>query len=145
MKVACEDGFELITKKEHELVKMVQMHVKEIPWERLEPRRRHENGQAPVGRSGARRERSNRFLLPFRERPGTRLFGGFRPTRSGARWVRYRRARLPPNGTCRRRAAIVRWRVFLWRFLPAADGRLWGVRTMSDLLRGIDGPPRWAS
>jgi predicted small metal-binding protein len=29
MKVACEDGFEIVTKKEHELVKMVQMHVKE--------------------------------------------------------------------------------------------------------------------
>jgi len=28
MKVACEDGFEMITKKEHELVKFVQMHVK---------------------------------------------------------------------------------------------------------------------
>lgn len=30
MKVACEDGFELITTKEHELVKMVQGHVKEF-------------------------------------------------------------------------------------------------------------------
>lgn len=29
MKVACEDGFEVITKKEGELVKFVQMHVKE--------------------------------------------------------------------------------------------------------------------
>jgi len=28
MKVACDDGFEMITKKEHELVKFVQMHVK---------------------------------------------------------------------------------------------------------------------
>jgi predicted small metal-binding protein len=30
MKVACEDGFEMISTKEHELVKYVQMHVKEI-------------------------------------------------------------------------------------------------------------------
>lgn len=29
MKVACEDGFEMITKNEKELVKHVQMHVKE--------------------------------------------------------------------------------------------------------------------
>jgi predicted small metal-binding protein len=29
LKVACEDGFEVISKKEHELVKYVQMHVKE--------------------------------------------------------------------------------------------------------------------
>jgi predicted small metal-binding protein len=28
-KVACEDGFEVISSKEHELVKYVQMHVKE--------------------------------------------------------------------------------------------------------------------
>lgn len=28
-KVACEDGFELISAKEHELVKHIQMHVKE--------------------------------------------------------------------------------------------------------------------
>jgi predicted small metal-binding protein len=30
MKVACEDGFELITSKEHELVHIVQAHVKEF-------------------------------------------------------------------------------------------------------------------
>ncbi|MGP8071523.1 MAG: hypothetical protein ACLPZM_00090 [Thermoplasmata archaeon] len=29
LKVACEDGFEVVSKKEHELVKYVQMHVKE--------------------------------------------------------------------------------------------------------------------
>jgi predicted small metal-binding protein len=29
MKVACDDGFEVVSKKEHELVKYVQMHVKE--------------------------------------------------------------------------------------------------------------------
>jgi predicted small metal-binding protein len=28
-KVACEDGFEVVSSKEHELVKYVQMHVKE--------------------------------------------------------------------------------------------------------------------
>jgi predicted small metal-binding protein len=28
-KVACEDGFEVVSAKEHELVKYVQMHVKE--------------------------------------------------------------------------------------------------------------------
>ena len=29
MKVACEDGFEVVSKNEHELVKMVQMHLKD--------------------------------------------------------------------------------------------------------------------
>jgi len=29
LKVACEDGFEMTSKNEHELVKHVQMHVKE--------------------------------------------------------------------------------------------------------------------
>jgi predicted small metal-binding protein len=29
MKVSCEDGFEVVSKREPELVKMVQMHVKE--------------------------------------------------------------------------------------------------------------------
>jgi predicted small metal-binding protein len=29
-KVACEDGFEVISAKEHELVKVVQQHVKEF-------------------------------------------------------------------------------------------------------------------
>ena len=29
-KVACEDGFEVVSAKEHEMVKMVQMHVKEM-------------------------------------------------------------------------------------------------------------------
>ena len=29
MKVACDDGFEMVSKVEHELVKHVQMHVKE--------------------------------------------------------------------------------------------------------------------
>ncbi|MGD0588912.1 MAG: DUF1059 domain-containing protein [Thermoplasmata archaeon] len=28
LKVACEDGFEVVSKKEHELVKYVQQHVK---------------------------------------------------------------------------------------------------------------------
>ena len=30
LKVVCEDGFEIVSKKEHELVKFVQMHVKEL-------------------------------------------------------------------------------------------------------------------
>jgi predicted small metal-binding protein len=29
-KVACEDGFEVVSSKEHELVKYVQQHVKEL-------------------------------------------------------------------------------------------------------------------
>jgi predicted small metal-binding protein len=29
LKVACDDGFEVASKKEHELVEYVQMHVKE--------------------------------------------------------------------------------------------------------------------
>jgi predicted small metal-binding protein len=29
-KVACEDGFEVVSGKEHELVKFVQLHVKEF-------------------------------------------------------------------------------------------------------------------
>ena len=28
MKVACDDGFEIVTKDKHELVSMVQMHLK---------------------------------------------------------------------------------------------------------------------
>lgn len=30
MKVACEDGFEVVSKNERELVRYVQMHVKEL-------------------------------------------------------------------------------------------------------------------
>ena len=37
LKVACEDGFEMISKKEHELVQHVQMHVKEMHGKDVSP------------------------------------------------------------------------------------------------------------
>jgi hypothetical protein len=51
-------------------------------------------------------------------------------------WQVYRRDLFPPRGTCRRRAAIRRWRCLRCRFFPPGVGFLLAVRVTTT------SPPR---
>ncbi len=84
MKVACDDGFEVVTKDKKELVTMTQMHLKnmhEYAREIGQRARRAGDGQASLGKRFGLRHRP----LP----PGAPVSGSVRAHRSRARsWCR---------------------------------------------------------